>query len=127
MSTSNLIAQKSEDFAVRIINLYKLLKYSKNECVMSVQCLRSGTSIGANVQEAICAISRKDFLAKMYIAFKESRETKYWLRLLYKTGYIEKKSYESILADCDEILAILSSITKTTACSKNQKRCEDEE
>ena len=76
MGTSNLIAQKSEDFAVRIINLYKFLMYSKNECVMSVQCLRSATSIGANVQEAICAISRKDFLAKMYIAFKESRETK---------------------------------------------------
>ena len=76
MGTSNLIAQKSEDFAVRIINLYKFLKYSKYEYVMSVQCLRSGNSIGANVQEAICAISRKDFLAKMYIALKESRETK---------------------------------------------------
>ena len=80
---------------------------------MAKQVLRSGTSIGANLAEARCAISRKEFLAKVYIAFKECAETKYWLELLYKTEFISTDEYNSIFKDCDEIYRILSSITKT--------------
>ena len=75
--------------------------------------LRSGTSIGANVNEALCAISRKEFLAKMYIAYKESAESLYWLELLRDAGYITESESESIMSDCEDIKKILSSITKT--------------
>lgn len=110
----NAVLGKSKRFAVRIVNLYKYLCKSKNEYILSKQLLRSGTSIGANIAEAECGISKKDFLAKMYIAFKESAETKYWLDLLYETKYITKEQYESIVADCIELHKILSAITKTT-------------
>ena len=86
----------------------------KNEFVMSKQMLRSGTSIGANIAEAKCGSSKKDFLNKMYIAFKECSETNYWLDLLFETEYINEKEYNSIKNDCEEINKILSSITKTT-------------
>ena len=79
--------------------------------------LRSGTSIGANVAEAECAISKKDFLSKNYIALKECQETLYWLRLLYKTEYVTEKEYNSMDKDCEELRKMLSSITKTTAAS----------
>ena len=82
--------------------------------MISKQVLRAGTSIGANVTEAECAISRKDFLAKIYISFKECAETKYWLELLQKTGFINMEEYTSISDDCNEIYRILSSIAKTT-------------
>lgn len=87
---------------------------NKKEFVMSKQILRSGTSIGANIAEAECAFSKKDFLAKMYIAFKECSETKYWLELLYKTEYLSKEQYYSIDSDYTELLKLLSSITKST-------------
>ena len=109
----NVIAEKSKQFALRIIGLYKYLESEKKEFVLSKQVLRSGTSIGANIAEAKCAISRKDFLAKMYIAFKECTETSYWLELLYCSEYINSIQYESIQADCSELLRLLSSITKT--------------
>ena len=115
MREDNLIKNKSEDFAVRIINLYKYLVKEKTEYVLSKQMLRSGTSVGANINEALCGISKKDFLSKMYIAFKECHETKYWIKLLYRTEYISEKEKDSILTDCDELLRILSSITKSTA------------
>ncbi len=86
----------------------------KNEFVLSKQILRSGTSIGANIAEAKCGSSKKDFLNKMYIAFKECSETNYWLDLLFETEYINEKEYNSIKNDCEEINKILSSITKTT-------------
>lgn len=111
---ANVVLLKSKNFAIRIVNLYKLLTENKNEYVLSKQLLRSGTSIGANITEAECGISKKDFLAKMYIAFKECAETKYWLELLHSTNYITEKEYNSILSDCEELLKILSSITKTT-------------
>ena len=111
---TNAVLLKSKDFAIRIVNLYKYLTEDKNEYVLSKQLLRSGTSIGANVTEAECGFSKKDFLAKMYIAFKECAETKYWLELLYSTNYITEKEYNSILSDCEELLKLLSSITKTT-------------
>lgn len=94
--------------------MYKYLCDEKKEFVLSKQLLRSGTSIGANIAEANCAISKKDFLAKMYIAFKESSETAYWLELLYGAEYLSKTEFESINLDCIELQKILSSITKTT-------------
>ncbi|MBR1908332.1 four helix bundle protein [bacterium] len=114
MKTENTIENKSKKFAVRIVNLYKYLCNEKNEFVMSKQMLRSGTSIGANIAEAKCGSSKKDFLNKMYIAFKECSETNYWLDLLFETEYINEKEYNSIKNDCEEINKILSSITKTT-------------
>ena len=110
----DVILEKSEIFAIRIIRLYQFLTKNKNEYVLSKQILRSGTSIGANITEAKSAFSKKDFLAKMYIAFKECSETIYWLNLLAKTDYLTKEQYDSINADAVEIRKILSAITKTT-------------
>lgn len=109
----NPVASKSFAFALRIVKLYKYLCDEKREYVMSKQILRSGTSIGANVAEAECAVSRKDFRSKMYIAFKENVETMYWLDLLVASGYLTKEQYDSIQLDCIELKRILSSITKS--------------
>ena len=109
----NIAKEKSMLFAIRIVNLYKFLCDTKKEYVLSKQILRSGTSIGANLAEASCAISRKDFLAKNYISFKECSETKYWLELLQKTEFISNEEYKSIARDCDELYRILAAITKT--------------
>ena len=111
---NSIVFEKSKKFSLRIIGLYKYLCDEKKEFVLSKQLLRSGTSIGANITEANCAISKKDFLAKMYIAFKESSETAYWLELLYGAEYLSKTEFESINLDCIELQKILSSITKTT-------------
>jgi len=110
----NTVKYKSLEFAKRIVKLYKYLCENKNEYVLSKQLLKSGTSIGANIAEAECGISRKDFLAKMYIAFKECVETGYWLELLLSGDYINEKEYQSIMVDCVELRKMLSSITKTT-------------
>ena len=110
----NIIALKTLDFAIRIVNMYKYLCKEQGEFVMSKQLLRSGTSIGANVREAEHAQSKADFLSKSNIALKEANETCYWLELLHKTGYLTTGMYDSISADCDEILKILTSIVKTT-------------
>jgi len=109
----NSVRFKSLKFAKRIIRLYKYLCGEKKEFVMSKQLLRSGTSIGANIAEAEYGISKKDFLAKMYIAFKECAETQYWLELL-ADDYISQTEYNSIKKDCDELRRMLSAITKTT-------------
>lgn len=109
----NTAKSKSKDFAVRIVRLYKYLCEEKREFVMSKQLLRSGTGIGANLAEAECAISRKDFLSKVYIALKESAETKYWLELLYETEYLSNEEFQSICGDCEELRKMLSSTTKT--------------
>ena len=111
---NSIVFEKSKNFSLRIIGLYKYLCDEKKEFVLSKQLLRSGTSIGANIAEANCAISKKDFIAKMYIAFKESSETAYWLELLYGAEYLSKTEFESINLDCIELQKILSSITKTT-------------
>ena len=110
----NLIADKSKQFAIRIIRLYQHLNENNREFVLSKQLLRSGTSIGANVREAIQAQSRKDFISKMQIALKEASETEYWLELLHETGYLSDKEFESISADCSSINKILISIVKTS-------------
>ena len=114
----NVIKDKCMAFAIRIVNLYRFLCAEKNEYVMSKQLLRAGTSIGANLAEANCSISRKEFLAKIYIAFKECAETKYWLELLHKTNILQTAEYDSIIIDCNEIYKILAAITKTMRNSK---------
>ena len=113
MKKDNVISDKSFDFAVRIVNLYKHLTSEKKEFVLSKQLVRSGTSIGANVSEAIRGQSDADFISKLSIALKEANETDYWLKLLYKTDYLTEKEYESIRKDINEIIAILVSIIKT--------------
>ena len=110
---NNLIVYKSKKFALRIIRLYKYLIADKREYVLSKQILRCGTSIGANVKEAIRGQSKADFYAKMNIALKEASETEYWLELFYESNYIEEKHFQSIYSDCQELLKILMSITKT--------------
>jgi four helix bundle protein len=109
----NLIEKKSFDFAVRIVKLYRYLINEKKENVLSKQLLRSGTSIGANVAEAERGQSKADFYAKINIALKEACETDYWLRLLYKTDFINEQEYLSIEPDIKEIIRILTSISKT--------------
>ena len=109
----NLLLDKTKAFALRIIKLYRYLCETKKEYVLSKQVLRSGTSIGANAKEAAHAQSRADFYAKLYISYKEASETEYWLELLHESGYIKKDAFDSIYADCKEIIKILASITKT--------------
>lgn len=113
MKTGNVIVDKSKAFAVRVINLYKYLCDTKKEFTLSKQVLRSGTSIGANVKEAIRGQSKADFIAKMSIAMKEASETEYWLELLHETGYIEDDAFNGIYSDCQELLKLLVSIVKT--------------
>ena len=113
MKGSGPIYDKSKAFAIRIVNLYNYLRNSKSEYVMSKQLLRSGTSIGANVRESVYAQSRADFSSKMYIALKEAGETAYWLEILEETKYLTETQAKNIRDDCDELIRILSSITKT--------------
>ncbi len=109
----NVALEKSKAFAIRIVNLYRYLSESKKEYVLSKQLLRSGTSIGANLAESTCAISRKDFAAKVYIALKECSETTYWLELLFKTDYLTEEEYNSIGEDCEQLKKLLMATTKT--------------
>ena len=108
----NVIVCKSKAFAIRIVRAYKYLTQEKNEFVMSKQLLRSGTSIGANVTEAVRGQSKADFYSKLNISLKEASETEYWLEILYETEYIDEKLFNSIYADCQEIIKILVAITK---------------
>ena len=117
----NTARYKSKKFAVRIVNMYKFLFDEKKEFVISKQVLRSGTSIGANLAEAECAMSKKDFLSKIYIALKECSETLYWLELLYETEYIDNSQFDSIYQDCEEIKKMLMATTKTTSSNLNSK------
>ncbi len=112
MKKENIIQTKSFDFALQIIDLYKKLVDEK-EFVVSKQLLRSGTSIGANIEESTAAQFRKDFISKMSIASKEARETKYWLKLLDRSE-LSNVSVTEILIKIDEIVRILTSIVKTT-------------
>ena len=114
MKENNIVEEKSFEFSVRIVNLYKYLTTARQEYVMSKQLLRSGTSIGANVCEAQQAQSPMDFLSKMSIALKEAYETDYWLRLLQKTEYLNKDEYNSIISDCRAITKLLVTIVKST-------------
>ncbi|MCX6150574.1 MAG: four helix bundle protein [Ignavibacteriales bacterium] len=118
MKNKSPIQIKSYQFALRIVKLYKYLVEEKKEFILSKQILRSGTSIGANVEEAIGGQSKADFIAKLQIALKESRETHYWLRLLIDSGYLDKKFSVSILNDCEELLKLLIAILKTSKTKK---------
>lgn len=120
MAATETVAQKSRQFAVRIVRLYQYLCNEKKEYILSKQLLRCGTSIGANIAESTCALSRKEFLAKIYIAFKECSETRYWLTLLRETDYISDNEYLSIMADCESPYKMLSSITKTIREKSNE-------
>jgi len=109
----NIIVKKSYDFALSIISLYKKL-IEKKEYVLSKQILRSGTSIGANIHEAVSGESKKDFIHKLGIAVKEARETSYWLNLLKDSDYITHDEFNKLNNSCDEIIRILNSIILTT-------------
>ncbi len=104
------IKDKSLQFAIRIVNLYKYLINEKNEFIISKQILRSGTSIGANCREGDYAESKIDFIHKFTIAQKECNETIYWLELLFSTNYISEKEFKSINNDAIEIMKLLTSI-----------------
>ncbi|MBW6458380.1 MAG: four helix bundle protein [FCB group bacterium] len=110
---TNIILEKSIRFSIDIINTYQYLQKVKKEYVISKQLLKAGTSIGANIKEAIQAQSKKDFLSKTNIALKEASETEYWIDILIKTNYLEKTN-NNLLNDCTEILKILHNIVKTT-------------
>ena len=113
MKTDNQLVDKSYAFALRIVNLYRYLCEEKNEFVLSKQILRSGTSIGANAEEAVGGQSEKDFHHKVNIAYKEARETHYWIRLLRDSLYLKEEHAADLLSDCDELLKISGSILVT--------------
>ena len=112
----NIIQEKSYNFALKIIHLIKEIK-GFNDIILSKQILRSGTSIGANIEEAIGAYSKKEFLSKIFIAYKEARETHYWIRLLIDSGYVSKESGQNLLKDNEELLKIMGAIIKSTRSS----------
>ena len=115
----NIVQEKSFEFAVRIVNLYKYLCEEKKEYVLSKQVLRSGTSVGANIEEGLGGQSNKDFIAKLSIAYKEARETIYWIKLLSRTEYLSQEQTFSILQDADELCKIIAQILITM--KKRQK------
>ena len=110
----NILIDKSIDFAARIIKLRKFLEEKQKEHIISKQIVRSGTSIGANIAEAEAGISKKDFLAKMYIALKECCETEFWLDIMHETQYVEEKTFNGLMPKCAELKKMLGSITKST-------------
>jgi len=114
MRKPNAVADKSFDFAVRIVNLYRFLCDEKREYILSKQLLRSGTSIGANIEEALQAQSKRDYLSKMNIALKEANESLYWIRLFHATHLLDDKQKDSLFADCNEVISLLVAIVKTT-------------
>ena len=107
MAKVNALKDKSYNFALRIIKLSRFLREEKKEYILSKQIVRSGTSIGANVEEASGAQSQKDFIAKLHISLKESKETHYWLRLLRDSDYITEEQAESMLKDLNLIVTLL--------------------
>jgi len=115
MAKYNILQEKSFDFAIRIIKLYKFLCEEKKEFIISKQIVRCGTSIGANIEEAIGGQSDKDFLSKLSVSYKEARETIYWLRLLIATNYLLPEQADSLLQDADDICKILAKIKITTS------------
>ena len=116
----NTLKTKSFYFAVQIVELYKHLTTERKEFVLSKQILRCGTSIGANVEEAIGGQSEADFMSKLSIAYKEARETSYWLRLLQETKYIEPVEAKKYMELCDELQRIMGSSIKTIKAKKKK-------
>lgn len=120
MSVLDVKEIKSRDFSVRIVHLCHYLR-DKKEYVMSQQLLRSGTSIGANLAEAKCSESLNDFIHKITIALKEANETEYWLDVLHRTNYLSDNQYDSINADCVELLKILKAIVRSNKENKQSR------
>ena len=116
--------QKSKQFAIRIIRFYSYLQKEKNECVISKQILRSGTSIGANARESNNAQSSADFINKLSIALKEADETAYWLELLHESGIIDEQHFSSMYSDLKELIALLTASIKTSKQNNNIKKVE---
>ena len=112
---NNVILDKSKAFAIRIVRMYVWLKDEKHEYVLSKQCLRSGTSIGANVHEGVMARSKAEFIAKLQISLKEANETKYWLEILHETDFLTEDMYNSIYPECIELIKLLISIIKSSS------------
>ena len=110
----NVIRHKSFEFSVWIVNLFKILYYERNEKILSKQLLRSGTSIGANIEEGIAAFSKKEFIYKLQISYKEANESFYWIKLLYRTNYINDVEFESLKLNIEEIIKLLTSIIKSS-------------
>lgn len=113
MRQESLIKSRSFDFSVRIVNLYRVLTGTRKEFVMSKQLLRSGTSVGANVVEALSAFSQKDYAAKFSIARKEMAEAIYWLELLQRTDFLTEKEFNSINSDAVELMKMISATVIT--------------
>lgn len=111
--SNNILVTKSYALALRIISVYRELSTNKKEYVLSKQLLRSGTSIGANVEESIGGQSEKDFYSKLSIAYKEARETSYWIRLLTDSQLLSNQEAKSLLTDCDELMRIIGKILST--------------
>ena len=110
----NVLLEKSFAFAIRVVNAYKFLIEEKREFVLSKQFLRSGTSIGANSEEAVGGQSKADFVSKLSVAYKESRETKYWIKLLNATNYFDDVQAKNLLDDTEELLKIIGKIQITS-------------
>ncbi|MCL1972410.1 MAG: four helix bundle protein [Endomicrobia bacterium] len=119
MTKENTAKYKSRKFAIKIVELYKSLNSVQKEFILSKQLVKSATSIGANLAESEYAVSKNDFLSKIYIALKEAAETLYWLELLFETNYIDNNTYLSLKKESEEILKILKATTKTL--SKNNR------
>lgn len=109
----NVVVQKSKAFAVHIVRTYQFLTEEKREYVMSKQLLRSGTSIGANIREAVQGFSKNDFIFKMSLALKESTETQYWLELMNETGYLTRERFSALYQQAEELTKLLTAIIKT--------------
>ncbi|MFA6514715.1 MAG: four helix bundle protein [Candidatus Paceibacterota bacterium] len=114
MKEDNIIKEKSYNFSLKIIKTYQELTIDKKEFILSKQLIRSGTSIGANVEESIGAQSKNDFISKISISYKEARETLYWLHLLTDSGFLKKEQSDTLIFDCEELLKILGSILRTS-------------
>jgi four helix bundle protein len=119
MKTNNVVKDKSFAFALRIVKMYQYLSEEKREYVLSKQLLRSGTAIGALVREAEQAESKADFIHKMAIALKEANESDYWIELLFRSDYLDQKSYQSIQADLTKLLKLLTAIIKTAKARRS--------
>ncbi|ACU61135.1 four helix bundle protein [Chitinophaga pinensis] len=120
MKRENVLQEKSYAFSLRILKLSKHLR-NNGEYPLANQIMRSGTSIGANIEEALGGSSYRDFCSKLQIAYKEARETKYWLRLLKDGEILDKKLSYSLLADCEEILRLIVSILNTVKQNLQKK------
>lgn len=117
---NNVIKEKTYAFALRIVRLSQFLRELR-EYELAGQVLRAGTSIGANVEEALAGVSRADFVAKMSIASKEARECHYWLRILRDSKIVPAKKIDPLISECEEILRLLTAIVKTSQSSQNSK------